>query len=243
MYQLQSKRPAIAMIELIFALVIMAIVMMSAPMLISTASKSGYVTMQQESISQAAAQINMILSYSWDENDTNESYAAPLLGVSSVGDSELAASAHDPSRRLGTPKESPHSFVRDDGVELNASVATSFGAGNDDAGTETENDDMDDFSGSVTTLQLVESSSADIIDNSISMSTTLNYISDDVVDYNASDITYNLNTASSTDTTNIKHIRVTLTSTSDVDELNKTIVLHAFSCNIGAYVPEEREVN
>ena len=41
-------------------------------------------------------------------------------------------------------------------------------------------------------------------------------------------------------TSNIKHIQVTLTSTSNVDELNKSIVLHAFSCNIGSYTLEER---
>jgi len=68
-------RPAIAMIELIFAIVIMGIVMMSAPMLVSTASKSGFVAIQQEGISEVASQLNMILSYAWDENN-----ADPTLG-------------------------------------------------------------------------------------------------------------------------------------------------------------------
>jgi len=41
-------------------------------------------------------------------------------------------------------------------------------------------------------------------------------------------------------TTNIKLISVTLTSTSGVNELNKTIVLRAFGCNIGAAELEVR---
>jgi hypothetical protein len=69
-----TLRPAIAMVELIFAIVIMGIVLMSAPMLISTASKSGYVAIQQEAINEAASQVNMIMGYHWDENNTNGSW-------------------------------------------------------------------------------------------------------------------------------------------------------------------------
>ena len=72
----KTLRPAIAMIELIFALVIMAIVLMSAPMLISTATKSGYVAIQQEAINAAASQVNMIMGYHWDENSADELYSA-----------------------------------------------------------------------------------------------------------------------------------------------------------------------
>ena len=65
-------RPAIAMIELIFSIVIMGIVMMSAPMLISTASNSTSVVLQQEGINQAVSRITMMLSYPWDEANTND---------------------------------------------------------------------------------------------------------------------------------------------------------------------------
>ena len=65
-------RKAIAMIELIFAIVIMGIILMSAPMLISNASQSGYVAMQQEGINEAATQVNMIMGHYWDENNVDE---------------------------------------------------------------------------------------------------------------------------------------------------------------------------
>jgi len=38
--------------------------------------------------------------------------------------------------------------------------------------------------------------------------------------------------------TNIKFVKVNLTSESGVKELNKSITLEAFSCNIGTFLPE-----
>jgi hypothetical protein len=241
MSHLQSKRPAVAMIELIFALVIMGIVMMSAPTLIATASKSGFATTQQEAISIAASQVNMIMGYSWDENDANNSYIAPLLHVSS-GDSDLDEYGTT-SRRIGTPKESPHSFLRSDGLEFNATASSNFGAGKDTGETSTaDNDDIDDFSANTTTLILIETSAADVTDRTLTMDSNISYMSD-TASYNTNSITFNADTTTVADTSNIKHIKVTLTSDSGVKELSKKIILHAFSCNIGAYTLEEREVN
>jgi len=90
MLNIKIKRPAIAMIELIFAIVIMGIVMMSAPMIISTAAKSGYVTIQQEAINEAASQINMIMGYHWDESSSDETFLDPILSVTH-GDGAIVA--------------------------------------------------------------------------------------------------------------------------------------------------------
>ncbi len=76
----------------------------------------------------------------------------------------------------------------------------------------------------------------------IVISKAINYSTDTVTGgYNQPNITYTpfVDAASGT-TTNIKSITVTLTSTSGVDDLNKSISLRAFSCNIGAYQLEER---
>ena len=56
-------RPAIAMIELIFALVIMGIALMSAPMLITVSTQSIEVSLQQESLNEASSRVNMLLTY------------------------------------------------------------------------------------------------------------------------------------------------------------------------------------
>ena len=56
---IRTKR-GIAMIELIFALVIMGIVLLSAPILIQQSIKSGNVAIQQEAITAAATQTDVL---------------------------------------------------------------------------------------------------------------------------------------------------------------------------------------
>lgn len=240
MLKTEIMRPAVAMLELIFAIVIMGIILMSAPMLISTAAKSGYVAIQQEAINEAASKVNMIMGYQWDENDVQEEYIDPILRVTG-GHADLEE-AGTTGRRTGTPEESYRTFVRSDGVDnLAASAPSDLGLD----GTETIEDDMDDFDGN-STLALIQTSTIDYIEDetTININTDVSYASDSVGGgYNQSSITYTPFTASG-GTTNIKAITVTLTSSSAAEELNeKKIILRAFSCNIGGYKLEEKDVN
>ncbi len=241
-----TLRPAIAMIELIFAIVIMGIVLISAPMLISTATKSTYVTIQQEAINVAASQISMIMGYHWDSNTADERYLDPILKVSSTdADPELdelnTTASPLTGRRAGTSKESYRTFIREDGTRLNATSIPST--------PNSTKDDIGDFNGETTHL-VDESESAgaagdadNIEKNTIDIETAIKYIPDTTT-YNSSSITFNYDdTATTTGTTNIKNITVKLTSTSGEEELEKTIKLHAFSCNIGGYKLEEKDVN
>jgi hypothetical protein len=232
----KKLRPATAMIELIFALVIMGIVLMSAPQLISTSAKSGFVTIQQEGINEASSQVNMVMGYYWDEADTNETFPPPVLHVSNSGNSDLNESATSGLRK-GTPRLSKRSFIRADAQEFSAT--TSLGS---DAG---DRDDIDDFIGD-TNLTSVTASNADYTESdTINIHTTVTYMSDAPSGntYSPSStniVTFSPNFTTLTPTTNIKHITVTLTSTAGIDELDKKIVFNAFSCNIGAAVLEER---
>ncbi len=235
-----TLRPAIAMIELIFAIVIMAIVLLSAPQLISTSTESGYVAVQQEAINEAASQVNLILGYSWDENNTNDIYLPSILRVTN-GDSGLNESGTS-GRRAGTPTQSYRSFYRADGLDFNASaIGTDIG--------DTFNDDMDDFN-AVNNLVSIESSSSDYIEtDTINIATTVRYGSDAPAGttgpYNNlggdTQISYSPDfDLTATPTTNIKFITVRLTSTSSLSELDKNITFNAFSANIGGYELEER---
>jgi len=246
---MQTKiRAGVAMIELIFALVIMGIVLMSAPMLISTATKSGYVTIQQEGINEAAARISMIQGYHWDEQTADESYIDVILKVSG-GDSNLS-DYNSTGKRFGTPKESYRKFIREDGAkDISATPPSSLDL---DAGESVNNEnDIDDFNGNSITLKNLTTSTSDTIDT-IEINTTVSYRSDALTPTGTADtyihpvgqnISYNVDfsAAALTNSSNIKQITVTLTSTSGIAELNKTIVLHAFSCNIGGYKLEEKD--
>ena len=238
----KTLRPAIAMIELIFAIVVMGIVMMSAPMLVSTAAQSSYVTIQQEGINEAASRVNMIMSYAWDENDTNGSYVPPILNtLSATADLQevilnVGGVPVRTGRRIGTPLESQRTYFISDAITspLRASILGTDGAG------ETE-DDIDDFGGTNLVVQDTDSNTINYVETAtINIGTAVAYTEDNVTaGYSQNIITYVPFTASA-NSTNIKSITVTLTSTSGVADLNKNIVLRAFSCNVGGYEFKER---
>lgn len=233
-------RPAIAMIELIFAIVIMGIILMSAPMLISTAAKSGYVAIQQEAINEASSRVNMIMGYHWDENSADETMLDPILQTASpVGD--LAESTYidgnGTGRRIGTPLESYRSFLRPDGSRLTATAAGALGSDGID-------NDMDDFIGIIGLNLAGTGTGTNYVETNVNIETEVFYIAD-TANYNPAGNTINFDAnfaQESATTTNIKRITTTLTSdAASPDELDKTIILHAFSCNIGGYKLEERD--
>jgi len=236
-----TVRPAIAMIELIFAIVVMGIAMMSAPQLIATAAQSGYVSIEQEAVNEASSHLNNILSYLWDEQlsyvyESGNSYQAVLLSVSH-GDGDLNISGQ--YYRKGTPARSARTFMRGDSTTYSASTI-GWDSGESTKGDE---DDIDDFDSTSYHLTIdMVNPDFDYIEQegNITINTSVFYISDSPsssAGYQHSDIIYNVPTASATSTTNIKEINVTVTSSSGVSELAKSINLVAFSCNISEADP------
>ena len=229
------------MIELIFAIVVMALVLMSAPRLMHIASQSGYVALQQEGISQASSRINMIMAFPWDENDANESYDHPGILRVTGGDPDLDMNLAT-YRRNGTPDKASRTFKRNDGAILYATASL----GKEPHENE---DDIDDFTGQPP-IHLHDYSAGtattDYIEKTldINISTSVYYTEDNVSGasrYQQSSILFTPFSTVSGQTTNIKMIEVTLTSNSTMDELAKNIVFRAFSCNVGSYKLEEKE--
>jgi len=225
------KRPAIAMVELILAIVVMGIVMMAAPTLISTASKSTAVAMQQEGINEAVSRVNMILSYDWDQNTLNNSCIPPVLHVVS-GDSELDE-VGSTARRVGVPLTTTSHTFKCGNTELNASTALGMEGA--------VKDDIDDFTNTSLSEVLRGTGGTNYIEqDTVSIATSV-YYTPDGANYAGSTVAYSFSPGTTSATsTNIKAISVTLTSTSTVDELTKTVILHGFSCNIGGYEFESR---
>jgi len=233
---LYALRPAIAMIELIFAIVVMGIVMLSVPQLLNTASQSGYVAIQQEAINEASTQVNIIMGHYWDENNITGHDITVLNTTNGDVNLRAAAGTGPAFRRAGTPDKSHRQFGK------TQYAASPIGS---EAG---DRDDIDDFNGLNRTLHLEQTSvTSDYIEpTTVNLASTVSYIADALaadtyvdpgVDNN---LIFNLNVGASVGTTNIKHIQVRLTSNSGASELNKTIILHAFSCNIGSYQLEEK---
>jgi type II secretory pathway pseudopilin PulG len=245
------NRKAIAMIELVFAIVIMGIVMMSAPMLIERAQKSSFVALQQESIAAAATQMNIIMAAEWDHFDSNDTEGAPVLITSTTGGNVNGCSSVLPplvSRPLGVT----HTFGRYcTGL---SSILTTFNAsttlGPEAGEVNVLYNDIDDFNDGLsynitvyndedyTTMQ------GDYLDQNITVTSNV-YYGDDLPRLSAGgassggydkNITFsNPFTTISAVTTNIKLVTVTLTSNNLASEISdKNIFLSAFVCNIGA---------
>jgi hypothetical protein len=168
----------------------------------------------------------MILTYPWDQNNINDSCISPVLHVTS-GDSKLNEH-NNTGRRIGVPLGTNSRTFKCGSNEFNASAIGIEG---------TDINDIDDFTN--TNLTPIDSGGKDYIDTTVSIATTVTYISDNA-DYNTTSFTYVPSGGSAT--TNIKEIDVTLTSTSSVDEFSKTITLRGFSCNIGGFEYASREM-
>lgn len=239
----KKTKPAIAMVELIFSLVIMGIVLLSAPMLIQQSVKSGQVALQQEAIAAAASHASIILAMHWDESNANLPVgASPILNTNRIPfDFNLTDL---PAGLIGVSGRN----MEDD----NQTIAPSIVGLDSNETNITAYDDVDDYHN--TSFGLIvfrtENTSSDVgdyVDIDLNMSTQINYAEDvpqgsifntPNIQINAASSSSLINTTPIGAISNIKFIRVHLTSDSGIDELNKSIVIQAFSCNIGTTTPE-----
>lgn len=229
-------RNGIAMIELIFAIVIIGIVMLPVPNLLNQATKSSIVTFQQESIAIAASHANALMTYAWDEQNTlsQPSYTKNILTVTN-GDNELNATSRV---TLGNRQFKAGGVATAHlGRDSNLTVVDTM-------------DDVDDFVVVPQTLSLTGVNNAnqgDYIDQNITLSTAVIYGGDSANYAPATNsITFNKPFDAATHalppvngTTNIKLVTVRLTSNSaSADLASKDIVMKLFMCNIGASNPQ-----
>ena len=215
-------RPAIAMIELIFAIVIMGIVMMSAPMLIATSSQSGYAALQQEAVSTTASQIQTIMSTMWDEQDTDGSVGVPLL--------QTSVSSCTTNTPPGTTSQSGR-YCKDALATNLWTFSASLPLGHETSDGDIY-DDIDDYDSNGTILSEVNETTTtpdgDYIDTKITITTAVEYAN------GAFGSTTNSNPFDTVagDTTDVKLISVV--TESNTSEVSKNIRMSAFMCNIGA---------
>jgi len=241
-------RRGIALIELIFAIVVIAITLLAVPNLISQTTKSSKEAITQEAISNAASELDMVMSSFWDENCTNPSVNNPVLVVQSgaPGLNEVnttmpknpATTVKSPTR-VGSPDSTSRRFLAINGVKLTATPTQNFGFDIN----ETEPDDIDDYNGRginlISTAQNTSATEGDYKDTKIQLSLSVSYISDTpAIDYNRNVVDFsNPFNNIMLNSTNIKMITLTLTSNNDK---SKKIVLKSFSCNIGNGIPKEK---
>lgn len=218
-----KKRNAIAMIELIIAIVIMGIALLAIPMINKEAVKSGESAMLQESVAAGASQIQLILSKHWDEGNANPALGASILTTTS-GNFNTHGGLNPASRTT----------LNTNGVAVAASNPLGAEGG--------DSDDIDDFNNIAVNLANIQATTTlqgDYADTTVIMNTVVTYGAD------------NFNTAQTINavdpfgggapTTNIKLVTMTLShggAATNIDFIDsKSVVLYAFSCNIGSTKP------
>jgi len=239
---LKRSRPAIAMIELIFAIVVMGIVMLSIPMLLNQSRQSSYVGFQQESIAAAASQLSMLLTHHWDESDTNPMIGVPILEVSDgFGQlDETNVSGLGTGLRRGMPVSSSRTFRQNIGGR---SSANDIGADVNETPT-AGYDDVDDYHNYPIILrQVIASTVGDYMDTQITMRATVTYAEDNLslpTGYDRWQIYLKDPVDVVGQHTNIKHVVLNLTTATPDSEMSKAIRMEAITCNIGGYDLNER---
>lgn len=241
---MHKRRTAIAMIELIFAIVIIGLVLLTAPMLIDRSTKSTYVALQQESIAAAATQMNMIMTAEWDHSNTDNIEGAPVLQTGTTSAAVSNCTSQHPigvtsaSGRYCNGLGSPTTFFNATALGTEGLEGSIF-------------DDVDDYDSNATSVSVYESEvyathQGDYLDRNITISSRVYYgddtprnVSNGAGSYQTSTTFANpFRNVITSNTTNIKLITVQLSSSNPADEISdKQIILSAFMCNIGAPKP------
>ena len=222
------------MIELIFALVIMGIALMSAPMLIRTSTQSAYTAIQQEAITAAASQMGMVLSSEWDEADTDNAVGEPILRTQKRTYNECNGTRKYPP---GVSSSSGRYCLGKD-LSFGHTASTTFGMDTND----TFKDDVDDYDGDSATVGVYNSETiltekGDYVDRTMTVATNVYYGDDTLGISGSTGRTFDnpfQTTLPTSNSSSIKLVTIKLTTGSGVSELTKEIRLSAFTCNIGA---------
>ncbi len=210
-------KKASSMIELVIAIVVMGIAVMTLPLMLERNQENNAFAMQQETILAARTEIGDILTYPWDENSIKDN----VVGVVDVvnGDSEL--DRNTTQRRIGHIRQDKRRKLFSD--ETNASLTSTFDY---TADGDIIPDDIDDFNGD---------KSYDSITSSLSyrfkfdINTTVAYVSD-TTNYTLNNINFNFNTNTANLSTNIKMIELNVSNT---ENSITPFTLRAYSANIG----------
>ena len=215
-------KKAMSMIELVFAIVIMGIAVMSLPLILTQVQNSNSFALRQEAILSLKTKLSYILSYQWDQRtydttaDIERVLAIPASTSTDFNDTSVRRKGHvlaDGRRRLWNDLRQPSAI----GLEA--------------SDTNIPND-IDDFDGKS------EAKTITALDDFIfdlNLSTSVNYIKDALQGANNSYTTSNSITFifnpdnNTTNSTNIKMIKVTATA----NGIDNPISMYAFSSNIG----------
>ena len=220
---ISKTRGGFTFIELVVAIVVIAIALMSVPLLLSQASKSDEFSINQEAILAGATKIGNILTYPWDDKLVGSLTVKHILDVTN-GDSELDRYPNNAStRRIGNFKAD---FRRK--FDTNQTFASAVLGLTGDTNTTAYND-IDDFNG--ITESITGGGVGDYLKD-FNLTTTVKYIDDNATYSSSPTLTMSIDTTAATASTNLKMVEVKVVDTTNNEHIT---TFRAFSANIGSY--------
>ena len=234
-------RRGISLIELVLAIVVIAISVVSVPMMLQQSAKSDNFSMMQEAILAARTKMGNILSYQWDENAKDLNNTEGRLRALDVYSGVPALDRNGIyyiERRIG--------HVYGD-LRRKMMAAVTYPSASVDANIT----DLNDFNGR--SYQLGWSAASmptdtfDYLDRHLNLTTRIYYISDALLpgsDYNDTVINFAFDPSTkksiinNADSTNIKMIELEVSSNN-----YPTFLFRAFSSNLGEVNLLEKEIN
>lgn len=219
-------RQGSSMLELVIAIVVMGIAVMSLPLILLQTKSNNEFALQQETILAARTKLGDILTYAWDEEATNQLEGAFVLDTNDTG-SETELNKHTNSRRIG------HLLAdkRRKGFDT-FTQATAHNALGSDTGEVTlvAYDDIDDFHNSVQSLYNTGEAALNGLDykfTDINLTTRVIYVDDSATYSNQIINDFIFTTANANRRSNLKMIQI------DVVGAQTNFSLRAYSANIG----------
>lgn len=233
------KRQAFTLIELIFAIVIVAIIVLSIPMMTQATSKSSEGSISQEAVFAASAKLMQTLSFPWDENSSDIEQmlegATVLSGVVKIPGGTASLDFNDTVCRPGLIAR--RCRTDEQGREVNVS-----NMGNDYTNFLIRG--LDDSNATSTII----AASSEGYKNRYTLVTTIGYVSDsedsgmNEIDYNATNPfganSFVFSDANITAPTNLRLVTVSIYKTGDL--VTPVSVLRAYGANIGEIKPTKR---
>lgn len=209
------------MLELVVAIVVMGIAVMTLPLILERVQANNAFAMQQEAILAAKTKIGDVITFPWDKNSIQGSLFR-VLDTNSVNYRRVA----NTTRRIGHVNQKKRRKLFN--VETNASTINNATVANRDG--------IEDFNAETVSLNILNAANAEFAGTldyrfDLNMTTTVRYIPDTP----NTPFTFVSNGVTNP-TTNIKMIEVTLQG----QDLS-TFRLRAYSANIGQSQPLRRD--
>ncbi len=236
-------RRGISLIELVLAIVVIAISVMTVPMMLQQGTRNDTYSMMQEAILAARTKMGNILSYQWDDNSRESNNTNGRLRVLDVANGDPALDRNGtyyPERRIG------HVY----GDLRRKMKAISAADRYPKAGADANITDVNDFDNHSTQIAWsggsVVTDRYDYLDKDLNLTTRVYFVSDALVsgsDYNDTTLSFVFDPStkfsiSGANSTNIKMVELNVTSQS-----YPTFLFRTFTCNLGETNLLEKVIN